>query len=359
MHRKGEDIRNLSVDELEEVFSGLGEPAYRARQMFMWLNNKNVSEFGLMSDLPKQLIAKLERRYYIGSLDCLETKKATDGTVKLLWSLNDGHLIESVLIPHNIRKTLCLSTQVGCKFGCPFCVSGSRGFVRNLSVSEIVGQVLGVSKTLDVKITNIVMMGIGEPLDNFDQVARAIKVMNHPEGLQIGARRITLSTCGLVPGILKLSQLGLQIELSVSLHAANDQLRDQLIPANRKYPLSHLLSAIETYSLRTGRKVTLEYALIKDVNDSTEAAVELGDMAKHLKAKVNLISCNPNQSTEYKGTCFERVQYFMNIVTSRGAEVTIRHTRGERILAACGQLAIDRKERQPDSRLRNDEKKAG
>jgi 23S rRNA (adenine2503-C2)-methyltransferase len=347
MSQKRKDIRNLSIDELKEVFSELGEPAYRARQMFMWLYKKNVSDVGQMSDLPKQLINELEKRYYIGSLECLETKKATDRTVKLLWSLNDGHFVESVLIPHNRRKTLCLSTQVGCKFGCPFCVSGSRGFVRNLSVSEIVGQVLGVSKALDVKITNIVLMGIGEPLDNFDHVARAIKVMNHPEGLQIGARRITLSTCGLVPEILKLSQLGLQIELSVSLHAANDRLRDQLVPANRKYPLSNLFSAIETYALRTGRKATLEYALIKGVNDSTEAAIELGDAAKYLNAKVNLISCNPNQSPDYKGTSLERLNNFMSIVTSRGAEVTIRHTRGESILAACGQLAIDRKERQP------------
>ncbi|MBN1221802.1 MAG: 23S rRNA (adenine(2503)-C(2))-methyltransferase RlmN, partial [Candidatus Aminicenantes bacterium] len=221
--------------------------------------------------------------------------------------------------------------------------SGSKGYVRNLSVSEIVGQISAVKKTLDVEITNVVFMGIGEPLDNFDQVVRAIEVINHPEGFNIGARRITLSTCGLVPGMLKLSRLGLQIELSVSLHATIDTVRDRLVPVNRKYPLGKLFAACETYVRNTGRRITLEYAVIEGLNDSTEDAKRLGDRAKHLKAKVNLISCNPNHSPDYRGATRERVRDFQNSVISRGAKVTVRRKKGDRIMAACGQLAIDRK----------------
>jgi 23S rRNA (adenine2503-C2)-methyltransferase len=337
------DVRDFGLDELEEIFSAWGEPAYRARQMYSWLYKKNVSDFDGMSDFPERLIAELKKLYFVGSLECLGTDAAADRTLKFLWGLEDGHSVETVLIPQKKRRTVCLSTQVGCKFGCPFCISGSKGFVRNLTASEIVGQVLGVKSSRDVDITHLVLMGIGEPLDNFDQVARAIRIMNHPEGLQIGARRITLSTCGLVPGIQKLSRLGLQIGLSVSLHATTDALRDRLVPVNRKYPLRQLIEACQAYTQRTGRRITLEYALINGVNDSDDEAKRLGDAAKRLKAKVNLISCNPNQSPEYKGTNRERTRNFQDVVASRGADVTLRHTKGDRILAACGQLAIDRR----------------
>jgi len=338
------DIRNLSLDELKQVFSGWGEPAYRARQLYSWLYSKNVSDFERMSDFPRRLIAELNSHYFIGSLQCLETLTARDGAIKFLWGLGDGHSVETVLITQHRRRTVCLSTQVGCKFGCPFCVSGSRGFIRNLTVSEITGQVLGVRSVIAGEVTNIVLMGIGEPLDNFDQVVRSIRILNDPEALHIGARRITLSTCGLVPGILELSRRGLQIELSVSLHATTDALRDRLVPVNRKYPLKRLIDACEVYSGRTGRRITLEYALIMGVNDSDEAARRLGHTARRLKAKVNLITCNPNQSSDYKGTTHEKMSNFRDAVAARGTDVTIRRTKGDRILAACGQLAIDRKE---------------
>jgi len=325
------------------MFAERGEPSYRARQMYSWLYRKNVSDFEVMSDFPRKLIFELKKQFFIGSLFCLETLTAIDGTTKFLWELPDGHRVETVLIPQKRRRTLCLSTQVGCKFGCPFCVSGSKGFIRNLTASEIVGQVLGVKGTLDSDITHIVLMGIGEPLDNFDQVVRAIRAMNHPDGLNIGARRITLSTCGLVPGILELSRLGLQIELSVSLHATTDTLRDRLVPINRKYPLEKLIDACHAYARRTGRRITLEYALIADVNDSADDAIRLGELARRLKAKVNLISCNPNQSLDCRGASREKMNFFQDMVISTGANATVRRTRGDRILAACGQLAIDRR----------------
>ena len=337
-----EDIRNLSLEELKEVFSKWGEAEYRAGQMFKWLYQKNVRDFKQMTDFPKPLIAELEKRFFISSFVCHKILTAKDGTKKFLFQLADGHSIETVLIPEKSRKTLCLSTQVGCKFGCPFCVSGSKGFVRQLRAAEIVGQILEAKRLTGLQMTNIVMMGIGEPLDNYENLVKVIRIINHPEGLSIGARKITISTCGLVPGILKLKKLGLQIELSVSLHATNDDLRNRLVPINSKYSLEKLLAACREYYESTDRVITFEYALIEGVNDSDFDARHLGDIARSLKAKVNLIPCNPNMSLCYKGSPERRAKDFQRIVRSRGATATIRSTRGQEILAACGQLAFDR-----------------
>jgi len=337
-----EDIRNLSLEELKEVFSRWEEAEFRAAQMFKWLYQKNVQDLKQMTDFPRKLIAELEKRFFISSLVCLKTLAAKDGTKKFLWQLEDGHSIETVFIPEKSRRTLCLSTQVGCKFACPFCVSGSKGFVRQLRVAEIVGQILEAQRQTGLQMTNVVMMGIGEPLDNYENLVKAIRIINHPEGLSIGARKITVSTCGLVPGILKLKKLGLQVELSVSIHATTDDLRDKLVPINRRYNLERLLAACREYFESTDRVITFEYALIEGVNDSGFDAQRLGDMAQSLKAKVNLIPCNPNMSFCYRGSTEGRVKDFQRIVRSRGARVTIRSTRGSEIQAACGQLAFDR-----------------
>jgi 23S rRNA (adenine2503-C2)-methyltransferase len=337
-----EDIRNLSLEELKEVFSRWEEAEYRAGQIFKWLYQKNVQDLKQMTDFPRKLIAELEKRFFIGPFVCLKTMAAKDGTKKFLWRLEDGRSIETVFIPEKSRRTLCLSTQVGCKFACPFCVSGSKGFIRQLRAAEIVGQILEAQRQTAARMTNVVMMGIGEPLDNYENLVKAIRIINDPEGLGIGARKITISTCGLVPGILKLKKLGLQVELSVSLHAVTDELRDKLVPLNRRYDLERLLSACREYFESTDRVITFEYALIKGVNDSNADAQALGKMARSLKAKVNLIPCNPNMSSCYRGSTERRVKDFQRIVRSRGATATIRSTRGSEIQAACGQLAFDR-----------------
>jgi len=337
-----EDIRNLSFEEMKEVFKRWEEAEYRAEQIFKWLYQKNVRGFKQMTDFPKKLILELEKRFFISPLACLKTLAAKDGTKKFLWQLEDGHSIETVFIPEKLRRTLCLSTQVGCKFACPFCASGSKGFIRQLGVAEIVGQILEAQRLTASKMTNIVMMGIGEPLDNYENLVKGIRIINQPEGLSIGARKITISTCGLVPGILKLKKLGLQVELSVSLHATSDDLRDKLVPINRRYNLEKLLSACREYYEFTDRVITFEYALMEGVNDSDSDAQALGDMAQGLKAKVNLIPCNPNMSLCYRGSAERKVKDFQRIVRSRGATATIRSTRGSDIQAACGQLAFDR-----------------
>ncbi len=336
-----EDILNLNLENLEQVFKKWGEPKYRAQQVFGWLYRKYVDNFSSMSDLPRRIISRLNTRFAIGSLKTLRILEAADKTKKFIFMLEDGHSIETVFIPENRRRTICLSSQVGCKFGCPYCVSGSKGFVRQLTVSEIVEQILMVSRLHKERITNIVMMGIGEPLDNYLNLSQALKIINHPKGLRIGSRKITISTCGLVPGIFRLMELGLQIELSISLHATTDELRNRLVPVNRAYNLEKLLDACHAYYRTTGRVVTLEYVLIEGLNDSDQDARRLGQIARDLRAKVNLISCNPSPYHSYRGVNLEKMEVFKRKVSLERAKVTIRETRGKEIQAACGQLAID------------------
>ena len=337
------DIRNLSLDELKKEMAVAGEPVHRAHQIFRWLNRKKASNFTVMTDLPKKLIQKLDGMFTIGNLELKERVRSKDGTEKLLWKLWDGELVESVLIKEKSRRTLCISTQVGCKFKCSFCASGTKGFIRNLEVTEIVGQVLAAETASGQSLTNIVFMGMGEPLDNCDNVIKSIRVINHPDGIGIGARKITVSTCGVIPGILELSEIGLQIELSVSLHAANDELRDELVPINRKYPLEKLIKACKEYFAKTGRVITLEYTLIDGKNDSVSDAEGLGKIAKKLKAKVNLIACNPMSKKGAGKPAGEKIRVFRERLRSRGVTATLRRSRGDDIMAACGQLAMKRK----------------
>ena len=338
-----QNIRDISPEELKRQIVLMGEPPHRARQILAWLNRKNAGAFSEMTDLPRKLITRLEKKFDIGTLVREKHLVSGDGTEKFLWRLADGLHVETVFIRSGERGTVCLSTQVGCRFACPFCASGARGFKRNLTSGEIVEQLLLVRRYCRDRVTNVVFMGMGEPLDNYDNLVRAIKVINSPEGANIGARKITVSTCGIIPGILKLKDLGLQVELSVSLHAADDALRNELVPVNRKYPIGDLVEALLQYYERTKRVITLEYTLIKDRNDSLKDADKLAKIAKKLKAKVNVITCNPFAELSCGKTDRRRTGLFRDRLRSRGVTATLRAPKGEDIMAACGQLAAAEK----------------
>ncbi len=333
------DIKNFTLPELEKIFIPLEEPSYRAKQVFSWLYEKGVDSFSGMKNLPGKLIDKLDKLYYIGGLNLNKRLRAKDGTEKFLFKLKDGNFIESVFIPASRRNTLCLSTQVGCKFGCAFCASGLTGFIRDLTASEIISQVLFLEHHLKYKITNYVFMGMGEPLDNYINTFKAISIMNTSEGLNIGSRRITISTCGLVPAMDKLKDLALQVNLSLSLHAADDKLRDELVPVNRKYPLGSLLKAGEKYMEESGRMITLEYVLIKGKNDTFKDADNLAAIAQRLKAKVNLIAYNKVSAFKLEPPTLKDLTIFMNRLRDKKVNVTLRKSKGADIQAACGQLA--------------------
>jgi 23S rRNA (adenine2503-C2)-methyltransferase len=317
----------------------LGEPSYRAGQVFDWLYKKGAASFGAFTDLPKSLRLRLEEDFSLGSLELAERLVSADKTGKFLFQLADGNFVETVLILADRRATLCLSTQVGCKFGCVFCASGLGGFKRNLRPSEILGQVLFLRDKLSLHLTNFVFMGMGEPLDNYDNVIKAIQIMNDPRGLGIAARRITVSTVGIIPGIERLKTLGLQVNLSLSLHAVREELRSKLLPISRKYPLQKVLQACQDYVRETGRMMTLEYILFRGLNDSAEDASRLASIARRLRAKVNLIPCSPVPGLGFFPPPAEANKLFMRRLREKGAKVTLRRSKGADIQAACGQLA--------------------
>lgn len=334
-----QDIKNFTLNELEKVILGIGEKPYRAKQIFFGIYRKYLCRFQEMKNLPKELIGRLNQRYYVGDLELDKHLKSSDGTEKFLYKLRDGNFIETVLICSGNRKTLCLSTQLGCKFGCAFCASGRIGLVRDLTPSEIVNQILFLRQDFKYKITNYVFMGMGEPLDNYENTLKAVRIMNEPSGLEIGARRITISTCGVIPGIDRLKDSGLQVNLSVSLHTTDNKLRDELVPINRRYPLEELVKVCKKYIAKTGRKITLEYILIKDKNHSLQDADKLAEIAKDLKAKVNLIRCSTISVLSYKSPGEKQVKIFMERLAKKGVNSTLRKSKGSDIQAACGQLA--------------------
>ncbi len=333
------DIRDFILADLKEELAQISEPAYRANQIFSWLYQKGITSFGQATDLPRRLRDKLDKHYIIGALELSEHLKSKDRTEKFLFKLSDGNFIETVLIPAQGRKTVCLSTQVGCKFACAFCASGLRGFKRNLFSGEMTGQILYLQQNLGYSLTNFVFMGMGEPLDNYENVIKAILIMNSPQGMGIASRRITLSTSGIVPGIEKLKNLGLQVNLSLSLHAANDELRSRLMPVNKKYPLEKTIRACEDYLEEGGRKMTLEYVLIEDVNDSPQDAEGLAEISRRLRAKVNLIPYSFVCGLDFKVPSKKAIARFMEILEEKKVGVTLRRSKGQDIQAACGQLA--------------------
>ncbi len=343
-------IKSLTLDELQTHVVAAGQPAFRAKQIADWLYEKRVPSFEAMTDLPQALRDQLAVDFSFDKLDTVRVLGSADTTRKFLFRLVDGNLIESVLIPASVgfdgersdRQTLCVSTQVGCAYGCKFCASGLDGFSRNLQPDEIVDQLLAVEKATGDRIDNVVFMGMGEPLANLTNVLQAIRIINAPWGLEIGARHITLSTSGLAPQIRKLAFETTQFRLAISLHGATDEVRDLIMPINRKYPLATLLAACDEYVARK-RRLLFEYILIADVNDSEDQAHQLARHAKRLLAKVNLIPYNTVEGLEWSRPSIARQERFHSILREHGVTATLRREKGHDINAACGQLRLQSK----------------
>ncbi|MBC7360702.1 MAG: 23S rRNA (adenine(2503)-C(2))-methyltransferase RlmN [Candidatus Aminicenantes bacterium] len=332
-------LTSLSLSELEDCLKTIGEPAYRARQVFKWVYKLGRTNFSEFTDLPRGLRQRLSEEFIINPLKVQQTISSRDGTTKYLFELDDGYFIETVMIPSGQRKTICVSTQVGCKFHCAFCASGLNGFKRNLTVGEIVSQVLTLKYQFGHEITNLVFMGMGEPLDNLENLLKAIRILNDEQGLSFGARRMTISTAGVIPGIKKLKDFELQINLSISIHSPMDKKRSELMPINKKYPLPELIAVAEEYLKSGGRQLTLEYIVIKKLNDSLYEAEGLAAIARKLKAKVNLIAYSPVPALPYERPTAEEMSRFQKWLEERKVKVTVRKSKGVDIAAACGQLA--------------------
>lgn len=333
-------------EEIAEDFKALGLPGYRARQVFRWLG-RGVTSFEEMSDQPKALREKLSELYEIPTLTVIQKQvSALDGTVKFLWQLPDGESVETVLMRYKHGNSVCISSQVGCRMGCAFCASTIGGKIRDLSASEILEEVIRTGIEADAEISNIVLMGIGEPLDNFDNVVRFLRLVNHPEGANIGMRHISLSTCGVVPGIDKLAELNLQLTLSVSLHAPDDKTRSALMPVNRAYDVDSLFDACERYFRRTGRRISFEYAMVRDTNDTPYHAKLLAQRLAGTGAHVNLIRLNYVSERGLQPSSEKTVREFEKSLSDAGVAVTVRRRLGSDIDAACGQLRRGQMRRQ-------------
>ena len=332
------DIQSMTLDELAEFVTVNGFPKFRAKQIYDWLY-KNVTDFDNMRNIPADLKAFLKSSSYI-SVANIEKKLVSryDKTVKYLFSFNDGECVESVVMSYKHGYSICISTQVGCKMGCTFCATGKSGFSRSLEPSEMLGQIETAQRDLNIRISNIVLMGMGEPLDNFDNVVKFLRLVSSDNGLNIGMRHITLSTCGIVPKIYELAKLHLGITLSVSLHAPNDEIRQRTMPIARKYSIEELLKACSDYFKTTGRRVTFEYSMISGVNDSDENARELAKRLEGTHSHVNLIPVNTVEGTGYLKSNIKRQQAFMNILAAKNIGATVRRTLGSDINASCGQL---------------------
>lgn len=332
------DIKSMTLPELTEEMSALGEPAFRAKQVFSWLH-RGVTSFSEMTNLSKPLRERLAERYELPYPTVARRQQsAKDGTIKYLWRLTDGNCVESVLMRYHHGNTVCISSEVGCPMGCAFCASTLGGLVRRLKPSEMLDQVLFAQLDSGLPISNIVLMGIGEPLDNFDSVRRFLELVNAPEGMNIGMRHISLSTCGLVPKIDALAQEDLQLTLSVSLHAPTDEVRSSIMPVNRKYNVEQLMSACKRYFEKTGRRISFEYAMIRGVNDTPEMAELLLQRLRGMAAHVNLIPLNNVEESPLKPSLPESVRAFQQYLESHGVPATVRRTLGSDIDASCGQL---------------------
>lgn len=332
------NLKDLTYEELLSAIRELGEPKFRAEQIFKWLYKGAVS-FDDMKNIPKTLKEKLMADYCISKAEIAERLISNiDGTRKYLLRLSDGNYIETVLMKYKHGYTICVSSQVGCAMGCAFCASTRNGKIRNLSAGEIIDQIITVQNDIGERISNIVMMGIGEPLDNFDNVLKFLKNVNDERGLGIGHRHITVSTCGLVHNIIRLADMKLQITLSISLHATNDKTRSEIMPVNRRYNIEELLNACDYYIKQTNRRISFEYTLISGVNDNRTEAVSLGKLLKNKLCHVNLIPVNSVKETGFVKSDREKIEEFQKTVEDFGISATIRREMGSDINAACGQL---------------------
>lgn len=332
------NIKEYDLKELKEELTKIGEKPFRAEQIFKWLYQEKVKEFGEMTNLSLELRKKLEENYTICNYKILKKQESKDGTIKYLFDVLDGNAIETVLMSYHHGYSICVSSQIGCKMGCKFCASTGINFVRDLTSGEIVEQILAVEQDTGFRISNVVFMGIGEPLNNYDNVINAIKIINNPKGLNIGARHISISTSGLVPRIYKLAEENIQCTLSISLHATNDEKRSSMMPINNAFNIAELMEACKYYIEKTHRRISFEYALAKDNNDNLEDAKELVKLLKGMLCHVNLIPINKIENGQYTKSSNENIMKFRDYLNDHGIVATIRRELGSDIDAACGQL---------------------
>ena len=331
------NLMNVTKDELENYFLSIDEKKFKATQVFEWLYQKRIFDIEGFSNIKKEVRERLKKDFILDFIK-IEKKEEDELTKKYLFRLHDQEFVEAVIMMHDYGTSICISSQVGCNMGCRFCESGRQKKIRNLETYEMVEQILVVEKDLGVRISSVVIMGIGEPLDNFDHIISFIKIINDAKGIGIGARHITLSTCGLVPKIYELAKLPIQINLAISFHAPNDTLRNELMPVNKVYNISMLLKAIQDYLQVTSRRVTIEYVMLNNVNDSKECAKELAQLFQGMNIYVNLIPYNETNHLEFKRSSKNRIHEFYDTLKKSGINVTVRKEFGSNIQAACGQL---------------------
>ncbi len=336
-----QNIKDLDIEELENKLIELGEKKYRAKQIFKWVH-QGVRSFDDMTDLSLDLRDKLKKEFDLCIFTILDKQVSKDGTKKYLFQLPDKNTIETVVMKYKYGNSICVSSQIGCKMGCRFCASSKVKFVRSLTSGEIVEQLLAVTSDIGERISNVVFMGIGEPFDNYDNVLKAIHIINNPYGLNIGGRHISLSTCGIVPKILQFAEEGIQSTLSISLHAPNDNIRKSMMPIAERYSINELIDACKQYTEKTNRRITFEYSLVNRVNDTPQYANELANLLHGMLCHVNLIPVNSIKNGVYTKSSDERIQEFRNVLDKRRITATVRRELGSDIEAACGQLRRDR-----------------
>lgn len=332
-----ENIYGKTLNELKEYFISNNEKDFKANQVYEWLYKKRVKSFDEMTNIKKTNIEKLKQDFKIEQLEILKKQIDTD-VCKYLFKLEDNNKIEAVLMNHDYGKSLCVSTQVGCNMSCAFCESGRLKKVRNLNAYEMVLQILEVEEDLNIRISHIVLMGIGEPFDNYDNVIKFIDIINEPKGIDLGARHITVSTSGLVPKINEFAENPKQVNLAISLHAPNNKIRNEIMPVNKAYPIEKLIEAVKNYIKKTNRRVTFEYIMLKDINDKVENAIELATLLKGINCYVNLIPYNETSHIKYKKSTKEQIMKFYDTLKKHNINVTIRKEFGSKVSAACGQL---------------------
>ena len=334
-------IYDLTIEELENFFLSINEKKFKAIQLYTWLYEKKINSFDEITDIKKSVIEIIKNNFTLDDIKLVTVQK--DELVnKYLFELNDGEVVESVLMRHDYGISVCISSEVGCNMGCKFCESGRLKKRRNLTSSEMVMQILKIESDIKEKVSHVVIMGIGEPFDNYDNVTNFIRIINHPKGLSIGSRHITLSTCGIVPKIIEFADFPYQVNLAVSLHAPNNKLRDEIMPINKAYPIEKVIDALKYYYNKTNRRITFEYILLDGVNDTVECANELCKLLRGLNCYINLIPYNETNNIEYKRSKSDNILKFYDIIKKNNTNVTIRREFGSKISAACGQLRSKR-----------------
>lgn len=351
-------LSDLPLPRLTEYMKELGQPAFRAKQIFSWIHRKLVTDFSAMTDQPKALLQTFAENCTLAAPAIRRRQQSKDGTVKYLLELADGNCIETVLMRYHYGNTVCVSTQVGCAMGCRFCASTQAGRVRDLTPGEIAAEIYTAQKDTGERVSHVVLMGIGEPLHNFDNVVDFLTLITCPEGLNIGMRNISLSTCGLVPKIDALAERKLQLTLSVSLHAPDNTVRSSMMPINDAYPLEKLIPACRRYQKTTGRRISFEYSMVRGVNDSPEMARKLAELIRGMGAHVNLIPINPVDGSPYSATDARNVQRFRQMLEDLGVNATVRRRLGADISAACGQLRREDAAQQQGKDLTNEDRRA-